>query len=167
MSTEDFDEIYTQYYERLFYYAYGFVEDAETCRDIVANVFEQAWKENEKLRPANINSFLYSCVRNRCIDQLRHEQAAQRYLTHIRSTMTEEESESPEELEERINLVRKSIEELPARTRFVLEQCYFHNKKYREVAEILGITPDGVKKHIMKAFDLLEQQLSVLLNHKN
>lgn len=150
ITMDEFDRIYDKYYPQLFYYAYGFVEDSEICRDIVSDVFGQAWENVERLENATVGSFLYSCVRNKCIDYLRHDQAARQYAEYLQEVVEDEEGLTPEEYEERMNNVKQIISELPPRTRFVLEQCYFNNKKYREVAEILDVTSSAVKKHIMK-----------------
>ncbi|WP_336617012.1 RNA polymerase sigma-70 factor [Bacteroides acidifaciens] len=162
ITMDEFDRIYDKYYPQLLYYAYGFVEDSEICRDIVSDVFGQAWENVDRLENATIGSFLYSCVRNKCIDYLRHDQAARQYAEYLQEAVEDEEGMTPEEYEERMNNVKQIISELPPRTRFVLEQCYFNNKKYREVAEILDITSSAVKKHIMKALAILRERLSVI-----
>ena len=162
ITMDEFDRIYDKYYPQLFYYAYGFVEDSEICRDIVSDVFGQAWENVERLENATVGSFLYSCVRNKCIDYLRHDQAARQDAEYLQEAVEDEEGLTPEEYEERMNNVKQIISELPPRTRFVLEQCYFNNKKYREVAEILDVTSSAVKKHIMKALAILRERLSVI-----
>ncbi|WP_195531902.1 RNA polymerase sigma-70 factor [Bacteroides finegoldii] len=162
ITIEEFDKIYSKYYSQLFYYAYGFVEDSETCRDIVSDVFGQAWENIECLERATIGSYLYSCVRNKCIDYLRHDQAARQYVEYLQDVVEDDEGMTPEEYEERLRIVKQIISELPPRTRFVLEQCYFNNKKYQEVAEILDVTSSAVKKHIMKALSILRERLSVI-----
>ena len=91
-----------------------------------------------------------------------HDQAARQYAEYLQEAVEDEEGMTPEEYEERMNNVKQIISELPPRTRFVLEQCYFNNKKYREVAEILDITSSAVKKHIMKALAILRERLSVI-----
>ena len=162
ITMDEFDRIYDKYYPQLFYYAYGFGEASEIFRDIVSDVFGQAWENVERLENATVGSFLYSCVRNKCIDYLRHDQAARQYAEYLQEAVEDEEGLTPEEYEERMNNVKQIISELPPRTRFVLEQCYFNNKKYREVAEILDVTSSAVKKHIMKALAILRERLSVI-----
>lgn len=43
LTTDLFNSLYRKHYEQLFYYAYGFTDDAEVCRDILADVFESLW----------------------------------------------------------------------------------------------------------------------------
>ena len=47
--------------------------------------------------------------------------------------------------------MERCLERMTDPTRSIVKQCYYDGKKYREVAEERGITPDGVKKHIVKA----------------
>ena len=54
--------------------------------------------------------------------------------------------------EERIAEVNRVIDSMSVKTQRVLQECYFNNRTYKETAAMLGITPDGVKKHITKAF---------------
>lgn len=49
LTTDLFNSLYRKYYEQLFYYAYGFTDDAEVCRDILADVFESLWTHRKKI----------------------------------------------------------------------------------------------------------------------
>lgn len=48
LMTDLFNSLYRKHYEQLFYYAYGFTDDAEVCRDILADVFESLWTHRKK-----------------------------------------------------------------------------------------------------------------------
>ena len=64
-------------------------------------------------------------------------------------------------VDERLGELSKAVAKLPAKTRFVLQQCYFEQHTYREVADMLDISPEGVKKHISKAFSALRDHFRV------
>jgi len=161
IAEQNFNSAYNKYYEQLYYYAYGFIEDSETCKDILGDVFERLWANKDKMLTNTISSYLYSCVRHECIDYIRHDQTTRKYAESILKAAETEASSTPEELDERICIVRKAMNELPEKTRYVLEECYFNNKKYKEVADSLNISSNAIKKHIMKAFLILREKLSV------
>ena len=54
-------------------------------------------------------------------------------------------------MDEQITLMYKMISEFSPKTRLILEECYFHKKKYSEVAEELGISVSAVRKHLVSA----------------
>ena len=160
MKTDHFEQLYRGNYARLYYYAFRFVADEEACRDIVNDVFEQAWKDREQLQEATAVACLYTRTRNRCIDYLRHRQVEQQYATFLRTLTSEDPSIPPGEREERVRRMERCLERMTDPTRSIVKQCYYDGKKYREVAEERGITPDGVKKHIVKALRMLREDRS-------
>lgn len=159
MKTDHFEQLYRGNYARLYYYAFRFVADEEACRDIVNDVFEQAWKDREQLQEATAVACLYTRTRNRCIDYLRHRQVEQQYADFLRTLTSEDPSIPPGEREELVRRMERCLERMTDPTRSIVKQCYYDGKKYREVAEERGITPDGVKKHIVKALRMLREEL--------
>ena len=63
--------------------------------------------------------------------------------------------------EERISQIEQQIKTLNSRTRYVLEQCYYQHHSYVVVAKQLGITTDGVKKHITTALKHLRTNFNI------
>ena len=81
----------------------------------------------------------------------------QQYATFLRTLTSEDPSIPPGEREERVRRMERCLERMTDPTRSIVKQCYYDGKKYREVAEERGITPDGVKKHIVKALRMLRE----------
>lgn len=82
LTTDLFNSLYRRYYEQLFYYAYGFTDDAEACRDILSDVFERLWSNRRGITQETAHSYLYQCVRNKCIDYVRRQQL-NRSMRHL------------------------------------------------------------------------------------
>lgn len=53
--------------------------------------------------------------------------------------------------QERLRLVDEALGELPQRTRTILLLHRVEGKKYREIAELMGISQSAVEKHIARA----------------
>lgn len=81
------------------------------------------------------------------------------YATFLRTLTSEDPSIPPGEREERVRRMERCLERMTDPTRSIVKQCYYDGKKYREVARERGITPDGVKKHIVKALRMLREEL--------
>lgn len=156
-----FEQLYKENYARLYYYAFQFTNNAETCKDIVNDVFEKTWNQFETLQQETIVAYLYTNTRHKCIDHLRHCQVEEQYADFYRTVTHEETDNSSGEREERIARIEKVIEKLTDPTKAILKECYYENKKYREVADEFGISTNGVKKHIMKALKLIRQEFGI------
>ena len=156
-----FEQLYKANYARLYYYAFQFISDAETCKDIVNDVFEKTWNLYESLQQETITAYLYANVRNKCIDHLRHSLVKEQYADFYKAVTQEEADNDFSEREERIARIEKVIEELTDPTKTILKECYYENKKYQEVADEFGISTNGVKKHIMKALRLIREEFDI------
>ena len=67
-----FEKIYTENYTRLYYYALHIVNEEETAKDILNDVFTALWNNIETIDLSKINAYLMTSVRNRSVDHLRH-----------------------------------------------------------------------------------------------
>ena len=139
-------------------YALTFIDDTETCRDIVSDVFETLWQEYDTIRRDTLTAYLYACVKNRCIDLLRRRSVKERYVTFYSLDLKGGLLNTDAEEQERIARIEKVIEHMPAQRQFVLKECFYHKKTYKEVADILGITTEGIKKHIKTALKNLRDE---------
>lgn len=158
-----FRELFAENYSRLYHAALYLVKDSETAKDVVNDAFATVWEVYRKERDISDFNFtyLYRIVHSRCIDMLRHHEVENRYAQlyiqlHQEGILTEDEDK-----DKRLETIYQVMEQMPPRTRFVMEQCYFEGKKYIEVAEILGVTRDGVRMHVMKGLNMLRNVFSV------
>lgn len=149
-----FDHIFRENYTYLYKYALHITGDEEESRDIVSGVFESLWKNIGHFDAEKAKPYLKVSVRNRCVDFLRKSTLHNRYTEEYLNTLSYYYDELAEQ-KEQDQLVQNMLDRLPDYTKHILELCYFQRMKYSEVAETLEISPDTVKKHIVKALKLL------------
>lgn len=158
---KEFEKLFTGNYSRLYYYAFQYINDGEICKDILEDAFEYVWNHYETLPKDKIVAILYNQIRNKSIDYYRHARVESRYaLLYSQISQTPEENNLTEE-NDRLERISKILEQLSPQTRHILEECYFNRKKYAEVAEVLNISTNAVKKHIMKALRLLREEFHI------
>ena len=157
---KEFDRIFQEWYPSFFYFAFHYVRDEEACKDIVSETFEFLWKNYEKIDKNRAKAYLLTTVKSKCIDYLRRRSTHKhyiKYITEVNDTYFREE-ELPE-IELRVACVRESMKKLTPYNRHILEQCYIHRKKYKEVAEELGVSVSAVHKNIVKALRILRKEV--------
>ncbi len=151
--------LYKKFYVLLYRYAQTFLDDEDEAKDVVSDVFQKVWESwqdaSSHLEPSS--SFLYTAVRNRCLDKLRHDKASNRYAHLVRATETLATDSDVEEFEKRITKLRSAIDRLPAYEQMVLRSVYFQHLSYRDTAAQLHMSENMVHKHMSKAFSLLRE----------
>lgn len=153
--------LYKKFYVRLHRYALTFLGDEDEATDVVGEVFLQIWESwqvgatiNER---KNIAAYLYTRVRNSCLDHLRHRKAIDNYNTFLKATSPFTTDAEVEDFEKRITRLREAIENLPPSDRRVLKAVYFEHLSYKKAAERLEMSENMIHKHMTKAFRQLRE----------
>jgi len=154
------EELFKENYKGLYYHAYSFTNDSDVSKDIVNDVFEQIWNRRDGIDITySIKSLLYSMTKNKAINYLRHEEVKKKYSDYqISSSSTVEEDYRDHEA--LIDKIKTAIEELPPQGRTVFKMCFIENKRYKEIAEELGLSVNTVKTHISKSLKRLREDFS-------
>lgn len=152
---QEFEALFRKNYDRLYYTACDWVEDAEVARDVVSDVFGELWVHYERLRNENLDVYLFRSVRNRCMNHLRHKVIEGKYQDYFLAMKVEAMDEDEAEREARLREIDRVMDSFTSQTRFIFEQCYFEGRKYKEVGDELNISVSAVHKHMNKAFAML------------
>lgn len=156
---KQFKALFEKYYTKLYYSSLAIVRDEDDARDIVNDVFAHIWEKHDSFEDTVNSMYLYISIRHRSLDHLKKKKVRDNYANNYMKSNDEGFLYDDEE-EERIRQIQKVIDKMPEKTKYVLDQCYMEGKKYVEVASDIGISRDGVRKHIVKALRLLREAFS-------
>lgn len=155
--------LYEKYTPALRYFAAKYVDDDAVIDDIVQDVFVSLWERRTDFETENaLKSFLYTSVRNCCLNMIRHQGVKTRYAEVV---YREEPKESflDHILEAEIfELLSEVFNELPPACREVY-RLSLEGKKHEEIAEELKITINTVKKHKNNANHYMRERLKHIL----
>jgi RNA polymerase sigma-70 factor (ECF subfamily) len=167
--TELYHKLYLQYAPLMHRFAEKFVS-AFYAEDIVHDVFLKLWnKEIYLLSEEELKKMLFVSVRNNCIDHLRRIIVENEFIdTRIVQLRIDELDyyKSSEELfiqEEKISRLKKSIEELPERSREIFKMTYLKDMKASEIAEKLNISVRTVENLIYRSMLQLRKKNLIFL----
>ena len=160
MDRHSFEKLFKENYSKAYYLALRILHDDEASKDVVADAFELVWRRLQDSDVDKLSSYLLTAVKNVCLDYIRKQNIRNRYVQASVQAVGKL-SFNPEEVdlhEEKIQTIMRSLDELTPRTQQIVTMCYVQRKKYREVAEELGISESAVKKHIMQALSYMRQK---------
>lgn len=150
-----FEDLFKQHYHQLYIHALGWVREEECAKDIVHDSFCYLWEHFDRYADTdNLLALLYSMVRSRSIDSLRHEQIVENYAQEYIPEETDEYSD----YDERLRRVMAAIRRFSPQMRRIFTECVLHHKTYKETAAQFGISPLTVKTVMARAFKSLREQ---------
>lgn len=156
---ERFELLFREMYPRLVRFATTLLGDTDEARDIVSETMEQAWKEFDRLEETTRNAWLYTAVRNDCLNRLKHLNVEQQHIDALIAATRADINNGYREHEALLQQAEAIARSLPEPTCTILRCCYWEKKTYQQVAKKLGISPDTVKKHISKALRTLREAM--------
>ncbi|HTI07806.1 MAG TPA: RNA polymerase sigma-70 factor [Puia sp.] len=163
-------------FESLFYllntplikFSMMYVHQKEAAEEIVSDVFVRCWLNRKSLVDIqSMDTYLFVAVKNQSLNYLKK-------YSHIHLVQMEDTNEvkfvktfSPQEALEKKELLFKmeqSIEALPQQCRIIFRLIKEDGIKYKEVAEILNISPRTVQTQLFRAMKKLSAVLSDYYN---
>lgn len=146
------------FYPSVCVYAIRFIKQSDVAEDIAQDAFVQFWKIRDHFTSIRkIRAFIYTTVRNACINHLKQKKTREDILAH--NPIIEELSYELLIEEEVYRLLDAAIQQLPNRTReIILLALQGHNNT--EIAEILGVSINTIKTLKKNAYVDLRHMLS-------
>jgi RNA polymerase sigma-70 factor (ECF subfamily) len=145
------------------------VHDIGDAEDIVSEAFVSFWeimKKNEIVHPL---TFLFSIVKNKSIDYLRHEIVRQEALVtmseigmrELNTRISTLEACDPEEIysQEVMEILETTLKSLPKKSREIFKMSRYRNLSRNEIAVELNMTTKGVEYHLSKVLKALRVSL--------
>lgn len=159
---EGLDYFFEKYYPSLVYFARSLVNDPETARDIAEDAFAHLWQRRDALgEVGSIKSYLFTSVRNGCIDFARHEKYRYRYMDEQRACPEPSEPDILHRMieAETFSLIHQAMKTLPQQCGRVFRKFYVEGKPLAEIATEMNLKLSTIKSQKARAIKLLRKQL--------
>ncbi|MBI3133460.1 MAG: RNA polymerase sigma-70 factor [Bacteroidetes bacterium] len=166
ISLRDFEVLFRNHYGELCAFANKYLEDVEAAEEIVQDLFVKFWENREKNElPNALRSYLFTSVKNACLNQLKHLKIKETYKAHNERELNSAHVSADEELEatELDQKIRQAIEALPEGRRRIFILSRYEGLKYQEIADQLKLSVKTVENQMGEALKFLRIQLKDFL----
>jgi len=174
--SEDREEQFRSIFDRHYGGVYSFFEkkgfSVEESADLAQETFLRVYTSLETFRrESSFETWLFRITANVYRNTLRTQSTRKRDAPEVSLDEIIDEGSEPEThrlgseveeaffVQERSEVLRTALQDLPAQMRRCMELRVFHDLKYREVASLLRISIDTVKSQLFQARQLLSAKL--------
>jgi len=159
-----FDTIYTDYFERLWRFAYQSVHSRDVAIDVVQDVFTDVWVRRASWEPTSVSAYLFRAVRNRLVSRRRHETTVASAVTDAAvqygdvpalgaPALPPDDDVASRDMDIRL---RHAIDQLTERQRAAVLLRWDQGLNSVETAAVLGVSEAAVRKLLAHARERLE-----------
>ena len=161
-----YEAFFKEHYNSLCRFAFTFLHDADDAEEVVQNTFVKLWKDKGHIHiQTSLKSYLYSSVRNSCLNQKKHIEIRESYKQDNKRVLDEGDNlEAEIEANELRAKINTAIKKLPLQRQKVFVMSRFDGLKYKEIAKKLKISPKTVENHMGLTIKYLKEELKDYLH---
>ena len=164
-----FEQVYNKYYEQLCRFSLHLIHNSSLVEEVVDDVLFYLWDNREETDITSLDGYLLRAVKNRSLNAV-NSLSYRKESKNIGLDISEEanflnslfddkhplEKLLEQEMKEELT---KAINNLPEECRRVFKLSRMENKKYSEIALMLGISVNTVKYHMSNAISILSKNM--------
>ena len=155
-----FESLFNKYSKTLRNFIYFKCGDGDQADDLAQDAFVKLWNNCSKIPFEKAKSFLYTVANNAFLNEVAHKKVVLKYQkAAVNDNTTNENPEfvyREKEFKEELN---RAIANLSEKQREVFLLNRIEKKKYKEIAEMLGISVKAVEKRMHGALSSLRAEI--------
>lgn len=170
-----FEDIYLSYFSKMKHFAQEYVVLEEDAENIVQDVFTELWEKREILSmPVNLIAYLFTTVKNKCLNHLRHKMIVQEttnllqeeYVITLRMNLDslkvfDQNIFNEQDIEK---VITQALDTLSPKCKEIFIMSKIEGKKQKQIAEELNISINTVETQIGIAYKKLRVELKNYLS---
>ena len=159
-----FQEMFYAYKDRLFSYCYRFTKSEELAEEIIHDALLKVWDDRQRLDPnQSLIGYLYTITRNLSLNYLKKLAAEEALKQRVRylTPQFHNDTEAAIDYANLKQLAKVAICQLPRQQQRVYRMSRDQHMTHEEIGQRLGISPNTVKNHVIKALQTIKSHLRV------
>lgn len=163
MTSQLFENTVFSLKDEMYRFAKRFLQSSDEAEDLVQDLLIKFWqKKEELLEYSNLRSYILKCVKNDCLNRLKHHQVKMNFAEGqvYRSEQSEMDTNNLKEY------ILKYINELPEKQRMVIHLKDVEEYEVSEIAEIMEMEDNAVRVNLMRARHKVKMQITQLMDYE-
>jgi RNA polymerase sigma-70 factor (ECF subfamily) len=157
-----YELLFKEYYKVLTVFANKYVNDLETAKELVQDLFVHLYEKREYLDiNSSLKSYLFRSTHNRCINYINAKKIRIRHADYIMNNADIQDNILEQEVNktELEHALYKAINQLPPKCRSIFKMNRFEGLSNGEIAERLKLSKRTVETQISKALKILRVKI--------
>ena len=164
MTSQTFETSVFSLKDEMYCFAKKFLQSSDEAEDLVQDLLLKFWqKKEELLEYGNLKSYILKCVKNDCLNRLKHHQVKMNFAKVKLHTSDAFQMET----NNLKDFILKYISELPEKQRLVMHLRDVEEHEVSEIAEILEMEENAVRVNLMRARQKVKAQITQLMNYEH
>jgi len=157
-----FERLYKKHAKNLHDFLYYKFGEHLNPQDKVQEAFIKVWQNCSKIAPSKAKSYLFTTANNLMLNAVAHQKVVLKYNKRPQKHSTNESPEFVLQEKEYHQKLQNAIANLTEAQRVAFLMNRVEGKRFKEIAELLGISTKAVEKRIYGALKKLREEIEGL-----
>ena len=157
-----FSMLFKKHSENLHNFLYYKFGEQLNPKDKVQDAFIKLWDNCKKVPPEKAKSFLFTTANNLMLNAVAHQKVVLKHQKQPHKSSTNESPEFVLEEKQYNDRLQNALENLSEAQRIAFMMNRVEGKRFKEIAELLGISVKAVEKRIYGALKKLREEIKEL-----
>lgn len=163
MQVLNFEDIYHDYWKKIFRLCMGYVNDDDAAKDLCQETFVSVFQQLPKFRQeAAVGTWIYRIATNICLRQINLEKRMPKSELPYQIKDNAEKDNKIDQ-DQMTDFLYQCISELPELERIIIS-LELEEMKQAEIAEVVGISPANVRVKIHRIKEKLTEKFKNYAN---
>lgn len=159
LTIQEFEQAFDMYYSNVRNFLYYKTSQVELSEDIAQDAFVKLWETRDRIDKTSIKAYVFTIANNLMINKLKRRQLKYRFLKLQEDRKDIQTPQYLMEMQEFDEKLQNAIAKLPDGAREVFLMNRIDDLKYREIAEMLGLSMKAVEKRMSRALAILRKEI--------
>ncbi|MGJ8738235.1 RNA polymerase sigma-70 factor [Zobellia laminariae] len=150
-----FKQLYDRLWKSLYLFSLKLLKNETEAKDVVQDVFCNLWTKRKELEINNVQSYLFSATKYKCLEYIRKNKNYTDLLNQINLADVENNTERELDFRETKSKIEIGINSLPLKTKQVFTMSRYDDLSNKEIAHKLNISIKTVEYHITQSIKRL------------
>ena len=157
-----YEIIFRKYYKELYRFAFSYVRESVMAEEKAQEVFLFLWEKRKYIDiQTTLKTYLYSAIKNKCLNYLKLELPRQRSMADVSEVMlgVHDPHNNNHTNEKLKRYIQKAVDVLPKKCRRIFILSRYSGLTYKEIAEELNLSKKTVENQMGIALRKLRSSL--------
>jgi RNA polymerase sigma factor (sigma-70 family) len=158
------ENLYLELEKPLFNVVFRYVWNREEAQDLVQEAFVSLWKMRDRVDMKTVKPLVYKICLNLAASSLRRKKILAYFSLDNAAQEPRAEGNYNPEQKEKVQILRKFIDELPSKLKETILLTESSNMSYEEIGKSLGIPAGTVGSRRNKAINTIKEKFKNIYN---
>lgn len=159
-------ELFNRNWERVYNMVYSRIRDRAVTEEMSQEIFMKLWDKRADLAIDNFSAYLYTCVKNRCINYIESKISRKKHWERYKIFLPlhDESTARTIAFNDLREAVEKGLNNIPKKSKKIFRLNRFEGQSVKEIAGQMNLSEKAIQYHLTRSVKELRLYLKEFLS---